>query len=31
MKIVVVGHGMVGHQFLVALKENGITGATLTM
>nr|WP_297351820.1 nitrite reductase large subunit NirB [uncultured Caldimonas sp.] len=31
MKIVVVGHGMVGHKFLESLAETGITGAEVTV
>jgi len=31
MKIVVVGHGMVGHKFLEALAESGLQGAEVTV
>ncbi|WP_290869769.1 nitrite reductase large subunit NirB [Aquabacterium sp.] len=31
MKIVVVGHGMVGHQFLQSLAESGLQGAQVTV
>jgi nitrite reductase (NADH) large subunit len=31
MKIVVVGHGMVGHKFLESLAESGIQGAQVTV
>ena len=31
MKIVVVGHGMVGHKFLEALAEAGLSGAEVTV
>ncbi len=31
MKIVVVGHGMVGHKFLESLAESGITQAQVTV
>lgn len=31
MKIVVVGHGMVGHKFLESLAETGLTGAQVTV
>lgn len=31
MKIVVVGHGMVGHKFLESLAETGLTGAEVTV
>lgn len=31
MKIVVVGHGMVGHCFLQALAQTGLTGAQVTV
>ena len=31
MKIVVVGHGMVGHKFLESLAESGLTGAEVTV
>ena len=31
MKIVVVGHGMVGHQFLESLAERGLTQAHVTV
>ncbi len=31
MKIILVGHGMVGHKFLEALAETGITGAEVTV
>ena len=31
MKIVVVGHGMVGHKFLESLAESGLQGAQVTV
>mgnify|MGYP006187489789 FL=1 len=31
MKIVVVGHGMVGHKFLESLAESGLPGAQVTV
>jgi len=31
MKIVLVGHGMVGHKFLESLVEAGVTGAEVTV
>ena len=31
MKIVVVGHGMVGHKFLQSLAESGLQGADVTV
>ena len=31
MKIVVVGHGMVGHKFLESLAEQGLSGAEVTV
>ncbi|MEK8028624.1 nitrite reductase large subunit NirB [Pseudaquabacterium rugosum] len=31
MKIVVVGHGMVGHKFLESLAESGLQGAEVTV
>ena len=31
MKIVVVGHGMVGHKFLESLAEQGLNGAEVTV
>jgi nitrite reductase (NADH) large subunit len=31
MKIVVVGHGMVGHQFLEQLQQQGLTQAEVTI
>ena len=31
MKIVVVGHGMVGHKFLESLVETGVTGVEVTV
>jgi nitrite reductase (NADH) large subunit len=31
MKIVVVGHGMVGHKFLESLAESGVQGAEVTV
>ncbi|CAN7264188.1 nitrite reductase large subunit NirB [Rhizobacter sp. LjRoot28] len=31
MKIIVVGHGMVGHKFLESLAESGLTGADVTV
>jgi len=31
MKIVLIGHGMVGHKFLESLAETGITGAEVTV
>ena len=31
MKIIVVGHGMVGHKFLESLAESGLTGAEVTV
>ena len=31
MKIVVIGHGMVGHCFLQALAEPGLSGAQVTV
>jgi nitrite reductase (NADH) large subunit len=31
MKIVVIGHGMVGHKFLESLAESGIQGAQVTV
>ena len=31
MKIVVIGHGMVGHCFLQALAETGLSGAQVTV
>ena len=31
MKIVLIGHGMVGHKFLESLAETGITGVEVTV
>ena len=31
MKIIVVGHGMVGHKFLESLAEAGLPGAQVTV
>lgn len=31
MRIVVIGHGMVGHQFLQTLAETGLSGAEVTV
>jgi nitrite reductase (NADH) large subunit len=31
MRIVVIGHGMVGHQFLQTLAETGVSGAEVTV
>ena len=31
MRIVVIGHGMVGHQFLQTLAETGVGGAEVTV
>ena len=31
MKIIVVGHGMVGHKFLESLAETGLSGAEVTV
>jgi len=31
MKIVVIGHGMVGHKFLESLVESGLQGADVTV
>ena len=31
MKIIVVGHGMVGHKFLESLAETGLQGAEVTV
>ncbi len=31
MKILLVGHGMVGHKFLESLREAGLTGAQVTV
>ena len=31
MKIVLIGHGMVGHKFLESLAETGMTGVEVTV